>query len=138
MHDVTTAPEVMKGVIDGHRADAELIGEFHASVHGGLGDRLAEFVVAVPFFACCEMGGEFFDFGFGLATADFGAEHGVEVQGFDSVVCADSVPGCHSAPVGCGIGFLRVEAAGLVGGGDEPVMVFDGEKGIGRHSAGGG
>ena len=61
----------MRGIVDTHRANAKLIGQFHASLHGLVGNGLAEFFVSVPNFRSGKACGQHFDFRAGHPLTDF-------------------------------------------------------------------
>lgn len=130
VHDVTAAPEVVEGVIDADLADAVLVGQLNAAVHGGEGDGLTELLFAVPGFRGGEGFADDFDLGTGDAAAIAGAEQVVEVEGFDDVVGADAVRGGELAEAG-GVGrFSGGVAAVKVGAGDEVVVEGDGDDAV--------
>ena len=123
-HHVAAAPEVVEGVVHGDLGDAVFVGEFDGAVDGAVGDRLAEFFVRVPALGGGEAGRQEFDFRAGNAAADAGAEEVVEVQGLERVVGADAVTGRLGAEFGAFRGFVGAVAVGLIGFGDEGVVVL--------------
>ena len=114
----------MGGIVHADHADAEFVGEFPASVHGLVGDGLAEFEAAVPNLGGGEAGGEPLDLRSRFPASDLAAEQLVQMEGLDGVVRADAVIGGAGAKARPRRRFVRRVAAGEIGLPDQLVMFF--------------
>jgi hypothetical protein len=80
------------GIVHTHHADAELVGKFHAALHGFVGNGLSEFLMSVPDFRCGEARWQDFDFRCGNPFPDLAAEEVVKVKRLECVVRANAMP----------------------------------------------
>src|SRR5690606_26410153 len=127
-HHVAAAPEVVEGVVHAHLADAVAVGEFDAAFDRAVGDALAELAVGVPDFRSGEAGAHHLDFRAGGAAAGGAAGEVVGVGGLERVGGADAVARGFGGEPGAFAGFVGGVAARAVGGFDQAVVGFAGDR----------
>ena len=127
LHHIPTAPQVVEGVVDRHRARAVLVRQPHAGVDRLPGHGLAELLLGVPHLGRVEPRGKLFDRRLGHAPARLRPEEFVEVQCLDGIVGADAVPGGGRGQLRRVIGLDGIVSAVLVGRAHERFVRGDGD-----------
>ena len=96
----------MGGIIHTHHADAELVGELHATLHGLVGDGLTEFFMSIPDLRCGKTGRQDFNFSPWRPLPNLAAEEVVKVDCLQGIVRANPMARGAVAE-SCGVGGFR-------------------------------
>ena len=81
----------MGGIIHTHHADAELVGELHATLHGLVGDGLTEFFMSIPDLRCGKTGRQDLDPSSWHPLPNLAAEEVIKVDCFQGIVGANAM-----------------------------------------------